>query len=370
MSTARIPAGGRSSARARPSQPPMLALVLDLRSLSELRSVAVMGYAGFSVRLSSDLMDRARRVAAAMSKLSRYELLGISPKTVLRIALVEGADLVNQADPRCLRPEHAAALRDRLETQINNQNVMLTDTCYVDLVFMTKVVEWGHVRASLDEGKGTKEVGVEIRLPSARLPEVHTAIAKGLKQGIPSRSAMIRILLEAGLVKLEARSYWDKRREGFVEDRAGDLQPPRARPSAKKGKVMLSGVEAVSTFHRLFVYSLADRGQRGFEVLVKPDLDQPGAASERPTVFRCSNAKELRSCFEALGVDGASRQLGERAHVPVFLQVPCSVEEAVSLAKQRPSCTFIASNSTIGMMRERIAAVKATGIAASDRVSI
>jgi len=324
-----------------------------------------------AVRLPPHLMDRARQIAADMAKLSRYELLGISPKTMLRMALVEGARLVQRVDPKYLHPEHAATLRDQLEPRINNLNVMLTDGSYVDLVFMTKVVEWGHVRASVDEDTSSKELGVDIRLPAAPLDEVEAAISKGLKQGIPSRSAMVRILLEAGLVRIEARTYWDQKREGFVEDRAGNLQPPRKRVPLKKGAPMLNGavLQPTSTFHRLNVYSMDQLGHQGFEIVVKPDLDQPGSNQEPPTVFRCSNAQELRSCFETLGVDGTSRQHGERADVPVFLHVPCTIEEAVARAQRQQSCTFIASNSTIQAMRRRVDAVKSSGITATDRAS-
>lgn len=324
-----------------------------------------------AVRLPPHLTDRARQIAADMSQLSRYELLSISPKAVLRIALVEGAHLVERVDPKYLRPEHAASLRDQLQFRINNLNVMLTDGSYVDLVFMTTVVEWGHVRASVDEETRSKEIGIDIRLPPGRLDEVEAAITKGLKQGIPSRSAMVRILLEVGLVRIEARTYWDRRREGFVEDRAGNLQPPRKRAPRKEGSEMSTQtvLQATATFHRLNVYSLDQLGHEAFEILVKPDLDQPGAGQEPPTVFRCSNAEELRSCFEKLGVDGTSRQLGERADVPLFLHVPCTIDEAVARAQHQQSCTFIASDSSIPVMRGRIDAVKNSGIRSADRVS-
>ena len=118
--------------------------------------------------------------------------------------------------------------------------------------------------------------------------------------------------------------------------------------------------DPLQPFHRLFVYSPVKTGEPWWEVHVRPDPEQPGAATEPVTILR-RETEQLASCLDTLGVDGWSRFAYEGETGTVFQYLPCSTQEAVALLKANPlsprhqSITLIASRSSISDMRERLA---------------
>jgi len=189
---------------------------------------------GLTVRIAPALVERAKQLARDMSRLSTYDVLGVTPKSVLRIALTEGAGMVENVDPKYFKPEEAERLKKELH--VNPLNVMLKADSYTDLVFTRAVLAHGRVNAAATESEA-KETSVDLRLPKRLLDRVSRAIQKGVKGGISSSSSVVRIIVEVGLVRLEAKVYWELKKEGWDEDkterrRRGKAGRPRATTSS------------------------------------------------------------------------------------------------------------------------------------------
>ena len=122
------------------------------------------------------------------------------------------------------------------------------------------------------------------------------------------------------------------------------------------------GIDTVKSFHRLFLYLRDEPEEPRFEIHIRPDAEQSGAAAERIVIVTCSGLEQLARNLQTLGVNGWSRFIGEREDGPISEFVACSVQDVVAFVKGNPhassdSLTLIALNSSIPEMRRRIASV-------------
>ena len=174
-------------------------------------------------------IEQAMEIATAMGKLPRYGLLGITKMTVLRLALADGIEVIEQADPMYLRKEKAQELLATFENGIltksglrlpiiNSFNVMLTPEAHADELLAQGIVD-------LHSGKSAtgKEALVNIRLPRALKQRMEKAARRMSKAGPPpslgSTSAAIRLMLDIGLFWMDYKVYWTERsRAGRVTD--------------------------------------------------------------------------------------------------------------------------------------------------------
>jgi hypothetical protein len=183
----------------------------------------------FALRTWTSQVQRATDIAKAMSRLPRYGLLGITKTAVLRLALVDGIEVIEEADPQYFRQKEAQRLLDAIEggqvtsaglrlPVINSYNVMLTPEAYADALLAQGIIDlYG---GSTGDGK---EALVNIRLPTALRHRMDKAVTKMLKAQvsptIDTTSGAIRLMLAIGLFWMEYKVYWkERRREGRLRD--------------------------------------------------------------------------------------------------------------------------------------------------------
>jgi len=119
-------------------------------------------------------IERAEQIAKTMGELPRCQLLGITKTTVLRLALVDGIEVAEQAAPKYFKAPEAQRLLDAIEGGIttstgfrlpiiNSFNVMLTPEPYSDTLLARGVLDL-HSGRLADSGK---EVLINVRVPRA-----------------------------------------------------------------------------------------------------------------------------------------------------------------------------------------------------------
>lgn len=161
-------------------------------------------------------LERAGDLARTMQRLPRYELLGVTKTWVLRLALVDGLEVAEQADRKYFIKEEAQRLLEAIDRGlvvnglrlpiINSLNVMRTPTPYSDRLLAQGIVDL----QSRKLGKGKEEL-VNIRLPrrlKKRLDKiVDEILMSGSAPEMESTSAVLRLLLEIGLFWMEYKVY-------------------------------------------------------------------------------------------------------------------------------------------------------------------
>jgi hypothetical protein len=173
--------------------------------------------AQLTLRTWASQIERAQQLAKEIRQLPRYELLGITKMTVLRLALADGVEVIERVDRKYLREEEAQRLRDEINRgtvvggvhlpYINGMNVMLTPTPYSDTIFTAGIVDLH--RRRLGQGK---EVLINIRLPKTLRQRLDSAVREILAAGPPpereTASAAVRLVLEIGLFWIGYKVYW------------------------------------------------------------------------------------------------------------------------------------------------------------------
>lgn len=177
-------------------------------------------------------VEHAKQLASDIRQLPRYELLGVTKMTALRLALADGVDGVERMDPKYFREPEAQRLADQIDAgtvvnciqvpYVNATNVLLTPGTYSDHIFMRGIVALHQRRFA--EGK---EVLINIRLPKSLRKRLDKAVRQILAAGPPpereSASAAVRLILELGLFWLWHKVYWAK---SVQEDARPDSESP------------------------------------------------------------------------------------------------------------------------------------------------
>ncbi len=168
-----------------------------------------------AIKVPRTLLSRAEAAADALAQLPAYEVMGVSRKAVVRLALVEGAHLYLGAEAETTR---LAALRsvdgDAAPHEPVRVESLAAAESWTTRTFVANVLTTAAIRFVQDEAHSKKQA-LDLRFPGRHAQTVKAAIREGRAQGLGSRGAVARLLIEAGILKVEARAVAEARRDGI-----------------------------------------------------------------------------------------------------------------------------------------------------------